>query len=401
MDTTETRQSCRRAAASFTPAATLLALLLLIFSPAGQTADSNPDASSSISGQLVDVGTHKLYIYCQGEGSPTVIVDAGLGEMSLEWIRIQRGMAFYSRICLYDRAGYGRSETGPLPRTSSYIADELYRLLKGADIQGPYILVGHSFGGYNMQLFASRYPDITAGIVLVDSSHAEQYERFLAAPIHVKTAPDNRPGRRVFRFSMPRLHPKLPKEVRDEVMTMMLKRSMRMAMANEYYDFRQSAAEVAESGELPPVPLLVLSRGKRVYPHNHRGDLMEALWSTLQEELVERSPRTAHVIANDSGHFIHLDQPQLVIDSIALIVDIAKFSLMFEDRVLDRKPLPGPTWYAFNGATWRSDWLSTKQIDGPGFPSQNGYQQSGFTADTAALRWQKNQLPKYSLNFPD
>jgi len=397
MNTTIALQRVLGAAVNFISAALLLILLSLTVTPPGYAVELTRGSGYVILGQLVDIGTHKLHIYCQGNGSPTVIVDTGLGEISLEWIRIQQNLANYSKICLYDRAGYGWSETGPLPRTSSYIADELYRLLKRADIEGPYVLVGHSFGGYNMQVFASRYQDVTAGIILVDSSHPQQYERFLAAPINVKTAPDNNRGSRLFRFSLPRLHPKVPKEVRSDVMAMMLKRPMRMAMANEYYDYRQSAADVIETGDLPPVPLLVLSRGKRVYPHDRRGDLMEDLWSTLQQELVERSPRTAHVIANESGHFIHLDQSQLVVDSVALIVDIVKFKLVFKDRLEDDNLMPRPVWYAFNGATWRSDWLSTRLANGPNFPSQNGHQQLGFVADTLELAQWDNRDYRVAL----
>ncbi len=385
MNMTRARQDCLGAAVNF-----ICAILFLILLSPGITlpvkaAERTRQPDYTAPGQLIDVGTHKLHIYCQGSGSPTIIIDTGMGGISLEWKHIQEALTENTRICLYDRAGYGWSETGPLPRTSSYIADELFILLNRADTEGPYILVGHSFGGYNMQIFASRHPEITAGIVLVDSSHPGQYERFLATPIGVKTAPDNRLGGRVFRFSVPQLHPELSGEIRDEVMAMMLKRPMRQAMANEFYDFRQSAADVIATGELPPVPLLVLSRGKRVYPHDRRGDLMETLWLTLQKELAERSPRTAHIIANESGHSIHLDQPQLVIDSIALIADIAKFKLMFSDQSRNSNRIPRPVWHAFHGAAWSSNQLHTRAAYGPRFPSQNGHWQLGIVADIIAL----------------
>jgi len=244
--------------------------------------------------------THRLHIHCKGSGSHTVVVDTGLGAISLEWNHIQVAIAKRTRICLYDRAGYGYSDPGPLPRTSSYIVDELYKLLTQADIKGPYILVGHSFGGYNMQLFASRYPHVTAGVVLVDSSHRDQYSRFLAPPIKVKTSPPNKPRLGIVRFSMPPMHPNLPNEVRDDVMTIMLKQSMRYAMAYEFYNYRQSADEVKDAGQFPNIPLLVLTRGKRVYPQNQKGNLMEELWMQLQSELSERSVFSAHVMANKS-----------------------------------------------------------------------------------------------------
>ena len=208
-------------------------------------------SESDVLGTRVSIGTHRLHIHCQGNGSPTVVVDTGLGAISLEWNHIQSAIAKRTRICLYDRAGYGYSDPGPLPRTSSYIVDELHKLLSLADVKGPYILVGHSFGGYNMQLFASRYPNVTAGVVLVDSSHMDQYSRFLAPPINVKTSPPNKPKLGIVSFSMPQLHPNLPDEVRDDVMTIMLSQSMRYAMAYEFYNFRQSANEVKDTNLFP------------------------------------------------------------------------------------------------------------------------------------------------------
>ena len=327
-------------------------------------------SESDVPGTLVSIGTHRLHIHCRGNGSPTVVVDTGLGAISLEWNHIQVAIAKHTRICLYDRAGYGYSDPGPLPRTSSYIVDELYKLLTQADIKGPYILVGHSFGGYNMQLFASRYSHVTAAVVLVDSSHRDQYSRFLAPPINVKTSPPNKSRLGFVSFSIPQLHPNLPDEVRDDVMAIMFKQSMRYAMAYEFYNFRQSADEVKDAGQFPNIPLLVLTRGKRVYPQNQKGNLMEELWMQLQSEISELSVYSAHVMANKSGHFIHLDQPQIVIDSIAFLIDIAKDRVDVSDNEghaleskLDR--------YAFHDATWCSDRLNTIKVFGPTYISQN------------------------------
>ncbi|MFQ5658792.1 MAG: alpha/beta fold hydrolase [Gammaproteobacteria bacterium] len=310
-----------------------------------------------VPGRLVNVGTHRLHIDCRGSGRPTVVVDAGLGAISLEWTRIQAAIAKRTRICLYDRAGYGYSDPGPLPRTSSYIVDELYHLLMNARIKGPFILVGHSFGGYNMQLFASRYPHISAGVVLVDSSHIDQYRRFLAQPIHVKTSPPNRTKLGIVRFSPPPIHPHLPEEVRNEILGLMLRQPMRYAMAYEFYNFRQSAKEVREGGPFPNVPLLVLTRGKRVYPYTHKGDLMRTLWMQLQTELSERSQFSAHAIADKSGHFIHLDQPQLVIDAISMVIGVVKYQSVKRSHPAEAKLVLEPRWYDFIDVTWKSNHL--------------------------------------------
>lgn len=279
-------------------------------------------------GTLVDIGSHQLHIFCVGTGRPTVVIDSGLGGNSLEWIRVQRSLAPYARVCSYDRAGYGWSEPGPLPRTSSRIADELFTLLKKADIAGPYVLVGHSFGGYTMQLFANRHPTETAGLVLVDSSHPEQFERFLAPPIRVNLAPSGK--NRIMTLSpSPPLPENLPDEVKSLVQALNLRGEARAAMSDELLDFRLSAQQVREGSDLPNVPMVVLTRGKRVWPLTERGQHMEQLWALLQVELASRVHQATHIIATGSGHHIHLDQPELVADSVHMVVDLVRSTNVF------------------------------------------------------------------------
>src|SRR5215210_8391078 len=125
-------------------------------------------------GEMVDVGGYSLHINCVGQGSPTVVLDAGLGDFSAQWIRVQREVSDTTRVCAYDRAGMGWSEMGPEPRDAKQISSELHTLLKGAGIEGPFVLVGHSFGGLYTRTYAARYPDEVAGVVLVDSSSPKQ-----------------------------------------------------------------------------------------------------------------------------------------------------------------------------------------------------------------------------------
>ena len=128
-------------------------------------------------GEMVDVGGHSLHINCVGQGSPTVVLDAGWGNMSAHWVRVQQEVSDTTRVCAYDRAGMGWSEMGPEPRDAKQVSGELHALLEGAGIEGPYVLVGHSFGGLYTQTYAARYPDEVAGVALVDSSQPEQFSR--------------------------------------------------------------------------------------------------------------------------------------------------------------------------------------------------------------------------------
>lgn len=120
-------------------------------------------------GQLVDVGGYKLHIYCTGEGSPTVILDAVGGGSSTQWALIQPEIAVTARVCAYDRAGFGWSELGPEPRDAHQQVRELHTLLANADVTGPYVLVGHSYGGRLARVYAAQHPDEVEGLVLVNT----------------------------------------------------------------------------------------------------------------------------------------------------------------------------------------------------------------------------------------
>lgn len=126
-------------------------------------------------GELVDIGGFRLHLNCIGQGTPTVVMDAGGGASSITWGLIPSEIAKFTRVCTYDRAGLGWSDPNPrISRTSQQSVDELHLLLTKAGINPPYILVGHSLGGVNMRLYASQYPENVVGLVLVDSSHEDQ-----------------------------------------------------------------------------------------------------------------------------------------------------------------------------------------------------------------------------------
>ena len=121
-------------------------------------------------GQMVDVGGYRLHINCMGTGSPTVVIESGLGDWSASWSSwVQPQVAGTTRVCTYDRAGMGYSEPGPLPRTAARFADELHTLLQRAEIPGPYVLAGHSSGGLTVRVFAAAYPAEVVGVMLIDS----------------------------------------------------------------------------------------------------------------------------------------------------------------------------------------------------------------------------------------
>jgi pimeloyl-ACP methyl ester carboxylesterase len=128
-------------------------------------------------GQLIDVGGYRLHITCVGTGSPTVILLHGNGGTSLDWYGVQPAMATTTRVCAYDRAGMGWSDADPGPQDAQQIVRELHTLLTNAGIAGPYVLVGHSFGGLYTRVYADQYPDEVMGMVLLDAAHPDMWAR--------------------------------------------------------------------------------------------------------------------------------------------------------------------------------------------------------------------------------
>src|ERR687893_2753882 len=131
----------------------IIIILILLIAPVLSMAQPQPP------GRLVDVGGGiSMHIYCTGEGSPTVVLDAGLNGGTMSWAKVQEQVSNHTRVCSYDRAGMSWSEPGPKPRTFMRIADELHALLQAAGEQGPYVLVGHSVGAHTIRFFVQGYP---------------------------------------------------------------------------------------------------------------------------------------------------------------------------------------------------------------------------------------------------
>ncbi len=240
------------------------------------------------------MGGHKLYIDCVGEGSPTVIMDAGLTSGGEVWSKVQPSVGEITRACSYDRAGVDRSEPGPRPGTSQQVVDELHSLLANAGIDGPYVLVGHSFGGLNMQLYNATFPEVVVGTVLVESLHGETWLRMQEV-----------------------LGPGRWDAIEDQV-----------NRNSEDVDLLRSTDQVRAAGTLGSTPLVVLSAGRRL-PNPFSTDLMtsarlELSWRQLQKDLASRSTNGTQIIAQKSGHSVHRDQPDLVIEAITGLVESAR-----------------------------------------------------------------------------
>jgi pimeloyl-ACP methyl ester carboxylesterase len=299
-------------------------------------------------GQVIDIGTHRLHIRCDGHGAPAVIFDAALGASSLSWSLVQPAVARVTSACAYDRAGFGWSDAGPLPRTAGRIADELHDLVHRAAVDPPYVLVGHSFGGLVVRLFAVRHPREVAGLVLIEPAIPDEWatpadeQRLLIARgarlcEYGEAAASSGLARAVSMLvSVNALGParalvalvsrgtlrrddegilapiwKLPPEARSVLKHAWTQPKFFEALGSQIRTICDSATEVLRS--TPPdfdgLPLVVMSSAT-------------ASERRLESDarLARMSTRGRHVLAEHSGHWIPLDAPQAVIDVIVKLV---------------------------------------------------------------------------------
>lgn len=293
---------------------------LVLVTVGTRTSDATIDDSAArpiAPGTFIWVGSHRLHLNCVGRGSPTVIFDSGLGGSSLDWVRIQPQVASFTRACSYDRAGYGWSDPGPAPRDSASISSELKLLLGNASVPAPYVLVGHSFGGFNVRLYSHNNPEQVAGMVLVDSSHEDQFRRFEEAGVG-STAPRNHSFVVHNVFQLPSA---LPDEIAPVVQLFASTRSSRLAFRSELRHLRRSAKQLRNASPLPDIPVVVIShRIDGTTPSTTEAKRAE-IWMDMQSDLAYRAARGKHVISATDDHYIQLSQPQLIVDSIRDVIE--------------------------------------------------------------------------------
>lgn len=277
-------------------------------------------------GQMVDVGGYRLHIQCVGTGSPTVVLDAGLGGTSLDWTLVQPDIGQTTRVCAYDRAGMGWSESGPQPRTPEQIARELHTLLANAGIDGPFVLVGHSLGGKNVRLFARYYPEQVAGMVLVDTRSEYVDARTSAADaqafqfLYAVLARGYQAARGVglMRLVGAQLvgDPALPAETRAAIAMVAYAPGSMATGAAEARERATDDAQFEMAPSLGDLPLVVLASEANM--------TNTANWTDAQQRLALLSTQSQLIVPPGSGHYIQWDHPAVVIDAIRQVVAQAR-----------------------------------------------------------------------------
>lgn len=278
--------------------------------PAG-TGEPGGEADTAPSRQRVDVGGYKLTLLTRGRGTPTVVIEPGLGlpaAESSEWKAVCDEVAKTTGVCLYNRAGLGTSDPAPTrPRTSRDVARDLHTLLVNAKVPGPYVLVGHSIGGLHARVFAGLYPNEVAGVVLVDATHPDQESKWLAA------LPPEAPGE----------HPALKKS-RGFLAARLTNRGDNpdgLALVT-------SREQVRAAGTMGDKPLAVLTHSPewKMVPDLPADILgrIEQVSQDLQAGLPALSTNSSHTVAKKAGHGIHVDEPALVVGAIREVLGKAK-----------------------------------------------------------------------------
>lgn len=299
----------------------MVACLTLLGVTRSARADATPVVTDGDFAGLVDIGGGRnIYLECRGSGSPTVILEAGFRTRADVWsddlvqpeaprAMTLAGVAAFTRVCAYDRPGTAsvvnnellpsRSDPGAMPRTARDAVTDLEDLLAAAGVPGPYVLVGHSYGGLLMRLYAATYPEQVAGLVLVDA-FPETLQDQMTPPQWAAY---------------------------DEIF-----QPVPEALAGyadlEFTDLDRSVTqmrEAAASTPLPSIPLVVLSRGQPMampgdLPGGLNGELLERAWTAGQADLAGLLPGARHVIARETEHYIQLQQPDLVIAAVRDVV---------------------------------------------------------------------------------
>ena len=283
-------------------------------------------------GQTYNVDGRKMYMECTGSGSPTIVLDAGLGHDSVIWAKVQPALAKTTRVCAYDRAGFGLSEARPAPRDADHIAAELHGLLIQANVARPIVLMGHSIAGIYMRDYAARYPEDLAGLVFVDGSTPLQQDN----PAFKAAAGTGLPpwyilmlGKAAFLAGIPRLtgrcssHTPGPDDQAAQLQAEDFCELHVNSSISEVRSMEQSGLETVHSGPYGDLPILIFSHdpAKSMPTEDAAQKKVDAVWSQMQEDIKKLSTRSRRIIAKNSGHYVQTDRADLIDKEVPLFIE--------------------------------------------------------------------------------
>lgn len=291
-------------------------------------------AKHPVPGQFYKVEGHKMHIYCTGTGSPTIILDAGLGNDWTIWGRVQPELSKTTRVCSYDRAGFGWSEATHGTQDADHIADQLHGLLQQAGITGPIVLMGHSISGIYIRAFATRHPQNVAGLIFVDGSTPLQDQQF-PADFQAFMSKLQEHGFLLARILVPlggmrdaHQCSQVPLGFPAQEGRMFAEDNCRpriSATQNEFANFEKSGEETVHTGPYGDLPVLIFSQD----PNGHRPPQIPenlwkeftAIWNQMQENLKSLSTRSRRIIAKGSSHYVQVDRADLIKREVPIFIE--------------------------------------------------------------------------------
>ena len=296
---------------------------------------------AGVPGKLYNVDGYSMHMYCTGEGSPAIVLSSGLGDDFTAWAKVQPVLARQTRVCSYDRAGFGWSESRPGIQDADAISSQLHRLIQAADVPRPFVLVGHSISGIYLRSYAAHYPTDLAGLVFVDGATPLQDDRIPKALVKIQEDQRNQlPWQKLLMtLGWYRLHgdcTSVPPGF--EAYSAWIKAdscipSQVNAMENELDAERASGEETIHAGPFGNLPILILSRDPNVLAPNWPASVSKAnsvAWSQMQEEAMGLSTQSKRIIAKGSDHYIQNDRPDLVNREIASFVAMIREHQTFQ-----------------------------------------------------------------------
>jgi pimeloyl-ACP methyl ester carboxylesterase len=279
-------------------------------------------------GAMVDVGGYRLNINCIGDAlGPTVVIEAGGGVGVVGYIAVQEQIAQFAHVCSYDRAGLGWSEPAPTPRTFDVMARELNVLLERSGVPGPYVLAAHSFGGGIARVFARDYRDKTAGLALIETGDEPLAFNPAAQEGFARAKEINTVANVLHRFGVVRLVPPLLgpyAEAAPEIKARILRPGIFRAMAREgdaYAAIPEEQRRPGGFGTLGDLPVVVVVRGR---PDMGGDAAFEQEWREAHRRLSQLSSNSVLIVAEGSGHTVHLEEPDVYVNAVRRVVVAAR-----------------------------------------------------------------------------
>lgn len=310
-----------------------LSILAVAAGAAYQAIASHLDWREAPPGVRIDIGGYRLHLDCRGQGTPTIVISPGVGVWSVQWSKIQQALAEQTRVCTYDRDGYGWSDFGQAAASAATAADELHLLLEKAEEPRPYVIVGESYGGYIARLMVANHREDVAAAALVESAHERQWEEIPEAKVLMLQGRQQvRIARWLSCVGVFRIWPvdrgeDLSREARALLIESQARAQTYVAFGNELAAALTSAQQAGSVRSLGNLPLVVVSARHsfdKFFPPGERQKTgpMNEKWMHLQDELAQLSTNSVHLVSESATHAIAREQPDFVVAAIRSAVQL-------------------------------------------------------------------------------